>query len=136
MLCGCMVVAEQSAMQVQHPRLLLCTFLLYDCFCYCVSHDSATHMASQVRYIWKSCTVVSSDPKLLVCPPLGCRYLMEFTSDALAEYPGLGIEVWSLPGQAWITVRLNTCCVRPFSCTPPLQTQAKKCVHGTRTRSH
>ncbi len=36
---------------------------------------------------------------------------MEFTSEALAENPGLGIEVWSRPGQAWITVRLSTRCV-------------------------
>ena len=28
-----------------------------------------------------------------------------------------GIEVWSLPGQAWITVRLNTCCVQHSSTT-------------------
>lgn len=35
------------------------------------------------------------------------RYLLEFTSEAVAEYPGLGVEVWGLPGQAWITVRLT-----------------------------
>ncbi|KAL0050944.1 hypothetical protein WJX82_010775 [Trebouxia sp. C0006] len=35
------------------------------------------------------------------------QYLLEFTSEALAEYPGLGVEVWSLPGQAWITVNFH-----------------------------
>lgn len=44
-------------------------------------------------------------------PPLICRYLMEFASEALAEYPGLGLEIWSRPSQAWITVRLSTRCV-------------------------
>ena len=27
-----------------------------------------------------------------------CRALLEFTQDAVATYPGLGIEVWMLPG--------------------------------------
>ncbi|DBB04864.1 TPA: hypothetical protein ACH3X3_010151 [Trebouxia sp. C0006] len=31
------------------------------------------------------------------------QYLMEFASEALAEYPGLGLEIWSRPSQAWIT---------------------------------
>ena len=55
-------------------------------------------------------------PKLLMSPfppRLFCRYLLEFTSEALAEYPGLGLEVFGMPSQAWITVRLNTCCAGP-----------------------
>lgn len=33
-----------------------------------------------------------------------CRNTLEFTSEALTEYPGLGIEVFSLPGQVLVEV--------------------------------
>ena len=89
---------------------------------------------------------------------------MEFTSEALAEYSGLGLEVWSRPSQAWITVRLSTRCVglglryasihavlgldygmpqyalcRAFLDTAScilLQIETQRCVHGIRTGSH
>lgn len=32
---------------------------------------------------------------------------MDFTAEALSEYPGLGIEVWSYPQQAWLLVSLS-----------------------------
>ncbi|DBB04863.1 TPA: hypothetical protein ACH3X3_010150 [Trebouxia sp. C0006] len=35
------------------------------------------------------------------------QYLLEFTSEALAEYPGLGLEVFGMPSQAWITVNFH-----------------------------
>ena len=78
------------------------------------------------------CTAKVVGPKLLICPPPPlCRYLLEFTSAALAEYPGLGLEVFGMPSQAWITVRLNTCCLGPFLVSQALSHHgaANKCVH-------
>ena len=70
---------------------------------------------------------------LLIWPPLSLiyRYLLEFTSEALAGYSGLGIEVWSLPGQAWITVRLKTRCTGRF-----LPSQAHNSVSDENTKVH
>ncbi len=62
--------------------------------------------------VWVSCLTQAAD--VPPHPPLFCRYLLEFTAEALAEYPGLGLEVFGMTSQAWITVRLSTCCVEPF----------------------
>ncbi len=78
--------------------------------------------------VWLSCLTQATD----VPPPPPrlrfCRYLLEFTAEALAEYPGLGLEVFGMPSQAWITVRLTTCCVGPF-----LMSQAQS-HHGAANR--
>ena len=83
--------------------------------------------------VWVSCLTQAAD--CFSHPPLFCRYLLEFTAEALAEYPGLGLEVFGMPSQAWITVRLDTCCVEPFLMSQALSHQgaANKCIHHDRT---